>query len=249
MGTKREVWGCFQNESFRIFVLTNKISLGIRIKGPSQIKMQKLIRTILTTLTIPCASLLADVPDAAEGAVPLAKGAMVPSVSVNSLDGVSVDVAELVAQKPTVLIFYRGGWCPFCTKHLAAIQKVAPKIEEMGFQIVGISPDRPAKNREAAEKHAVGYQLFSDSSADATKAFGLAFRLPDSLVSTYKNEYGIDIEADSGEKHHILPVPPVYIVGTDGTIRFAHFDPNYRERLGTGQILNELKRAAAFENI
>ena len=46
-----------------------------------------------------------------------------------------------------------------------------------------------------------------------------------------------------------MPVPALYLIGTDGTIRFAHFDPNYRKRLNPGQILTELKCAAAFENI
>ncbi|MEM7672483.1 MAG: peroxiredoxin-like family protein [Verrucomicrobiota bacterium] len=211
--------------------------------------MNPLSRLLPLLLLASASQLLAEVPQNAEDASPLEKGAQVPAVSVKTLDGESVALNDLVSEQPTVLIFYRGGWCPFCTKHLAAVQKVATEVDAMGFQIVGVSPDRPAKNKDAAEKHALKYQLLSDSSAEAMKAFGVAFQVPESLVSKYKNEYGIDIEGDSGETHHILPVPALYLVGTDGTIRFAHFDPNYRERLEVNQILNELKRAKAYENI
>ena len=211
--------------------------------------MTPLKRTLLAGLTALVYQLNAAVPTDAADAQPWEKGAKVPSVSVNNLSGEAVALDELVSAKPTVLIFYRGGWCPYCTKHLAAVQKAQDKITDLGLQVVGISPDRPAKNKEAGMKHDIGYTLLSDSSAEAMKAFGVAFKVPDSLVSKYKNEYGIDIHGDSGETHNILPVPALYLVGTDGTIRFAHFDANYRERLGTGQILTKLKRAAAFENM
>ncbi|MGB0371521.1 MAG: peroxiredoxin-like family protein [Opitutales bacterium] len=211
--------------------------------------MTLLIRLLFSIPAFLLIPLSAAVPTAAEDAKPLGQGEQVPAVSLIGLEGDTVDLPTLVSEKPTVLIFYRGGWCPFCTKHLSAVQKIMPRIEAMGFQVVGISPDRPEKNMEAGKKHALNYKLLSDSSADAMKAFGVAFKVPESLVSKYKNEYGIDIEGDSGETHNILPVPAFYVVGTDGVIRFAHFDPNYRKRLEPGKILTELKRAKAFENM
>ena len=65
---------------------------------------------------------------------------------------------------------------------------------------------------------------------DATRAFGLAFRVDDELHERYLS-YNIDIEEASGEKHHVLPAPATYIVGANGIINFAYINPDYKVRL------------------
>ena len=79
-----------------------------------------------------------------------------------------------------------------------------------------MSPDRPEKLKGPAEKHKLKYRLLSDSEMIAAKALGIAFRVDDATVNKYKTDYGIDLEADSGQKHHLLPVPSVFLVGRDG---------------------------------
>ncbi len=51
-----------------------------------------------------------NVPGSAKEVQPLLIGAKVPSVAVTDIDGKTVDINKLVASKPAVLIFYRGGW-------------------------------------------------------------------------------------------------------------------------------------------
>ncbi len=41
---------------------------------------------------------------------PLLIGSAVPSVSVRTVEGVEVDLAERTSKQRTVLVFYRGGW-------------------------------------------------------------------------------------------------------------------------------------------
>jgi peroxiredoxin len=40
-------------------------------------------------------------------------------------------------------------------------------------------------------------------------------------------QHGIDLEAASGEKHHELPVPAVFLVATNGVIQFEYINPDY----------------------
>ncbi|HVS65033.1 MAG TPA: hypothetical protein VMT85_16185 [Thermoanaerobaculia bacterium] len=49
-------------------------------------------------------------PERAEDIRPLLIGAEVPSVEVRTLDGDAVDLRDIVRRKPTILLFYRGGW-------------------------------------------------------------------------------------------------------------------------------------------
>lgn len=53
----------------------------------------------------------------------------------------------------------------------------------------------------------------------------------------------IDLEATSGATHHELPVPAVFIIDRGGVIRFAHWNPDYKARLGGEQIVTAAKSA------
>lgn len=166
-------------------------------------------------------------------------GDAIPAGEVRTDTGEAVGLRDLVAGKPTVLIFYRGGWCPYCNRHLEGLAEVAPELEEAGIQLLAISPDRPEKLREKPDLGKLPYTLLSDSSMDLCQSFGIAFKVDDALVVKYRDSYGIDLEGDSGETHHLLPYPSVFIVDGNGVIRFAHVDPNYKVRLDPEMILKQ----------
>lgn len=170
-------------------------------------------------------------------AEPLDVGAPVPDVSLQTESGSEVALRALVDGSPTVLIFYRGGWCPYCNRHLAALVDIVPDLEQAGYQILAISPDRPEKLRAKPDLGDLPYTLLSDSPMTASSAFGIAFRVDDELVDKYLNSYGIDLEGDSGQTHHLLPHPSVYIVDGDAIIRYAHVDPKYKVRMDPDEIL------------
>ena len=110
----------------------------------------------------------------------------------------------------------------------------------MGFDIWFISIDKPELLLESLDDPDVGYKIFSDSSIQATRAFGLAFRLEDEQVKKYVT-HGIDVEKASGENHHVLPAPATYIIGNDGIINFAYVNPNYKVRLHPDVLLAAAK--------
>ncbi|MEZ5162660.1 MAG: peroxiredoxin-like family protein [Fimbriimonadaceae bacterium] len=179
-----------------------------------------------------------------EDAKPIGVGKMVPKVNLTSLEGKSTSLESIINNKTTVLIFYRGGWCPFCMRHLKDLGSITGDLKEMGAQIVAISPDKPEDLKVSIDKNELAYTLFSDSSAEAMKAFGVAFRLDDETFGMYKERFNIDLERSSGQNHHILPVPSVYVVNGKGEIKFAHNDPNYRVRLEADKVLAAAKTAS-----
>ncbi|HDZ22147.1 hypothetical protein LCGC14_0302100 [marine sediment metagenome] len=167
---------------------------------------------------------------------PLGKGDQAPVAILRLPDGQEVDLATLYNQKPSVLIFYRGGWCPYCNTHLAQIATAEPELLAMGYQVLAISPDRPEELSKTLDKHHLTYQLLSDSDVVLARAFGLVFRVDDPTLEKYRG-FGIDLEQASGRAHHLLPVPAVYIVDTQGIIQFAHWDPDYKKRLEPEALL------------
>lgn len=173
---------------------------------------------------------------------PLKVGANIPSVTVRTSDGAAIDLRQAATQKPTVLIFYRGGWCPYCNTHLKQLKDVEPELVKLGYQVLAVSADKPEKIQESTDKLKPAYRLLSDATMEAAKAFGIAFRVDETVVARYK-QFNMDLEVASGETHHLLPVPAVFIVSTDGLIRFSYANPNYRVRIDPELLLTAAKTA------
>lgn len=203
-------------------------------------KISRILLISAFTLLLSPASFAQDYAMSAEDVKPAMISTMIPDVTVKDIDGKEIELRELVKNKPTIFVFYRGGWCPYCNQHLADLKKIEGEIEEMGYQVFAVSADRPEKLKETMAKNELSYSLLSDSPMKATKAFGLAFKVDDKTVNRYK-EYGIDLEADSGYDHHLLPAPAVYLVNTKGMIKFNYVNPNYRERIDGGILLAAAK--------
>lgn len=95
---------------------------------------------------------------------------------------------------------------------------------------MAVSPDRPEELKRSVARLKLGYRLVSDSEARAALALGVAYRVSDALNLRLKG-FGIDLEAASGNSHHVLPVPAVFIVDTHGRIQFQYANPDYKVRL------------------
>ena len=150
----------------------------------------------------------------------------------------------LIAGKPTVLIFYRGSWCPYCNAHLSDLVTVEEQLRSLGYQIIAISPDRPEELNRMTTKDHLNYLLVSDPQAEAMKNFGVAYRVDDATIANYK-KFNVDLERSSGQTHHILPVPAVFIINRTGEIVFVHADPDYKVRMKGAEVLAAAAKSAA----
>jgi len=112
---------------------------------------------------------------------------------------------------------------------LGQLQDIWPQVRELGYQVIGISPDRPSRLRETIEKLGLEYELLSDTRMTGARALGIAFQADRKTLEQHRTA-GLSLEEWSGEKHHMLLVPAVFIVGADGTIKFEYVNPNHAVR-------------------
>jgi len=171
-----------------------------------------------------------DIHASADQVQPLLVGMQAPDFTVRNVENQAFTYTSGVQENPIVLTFFRGGWCPYCNLHLSELRLAEKQLEDMGFDIWFISIDKPELLLASLDDPGIGYTIFSDSALNATRAFGLAFRVDDELNERYLG-YGIDLEKASGENHRVLPAPATYIIGTDGSINFAYINPDYKVRL------------------
>ncbi len=178
---------------------------------------------------------LAGFPDSPQQVQPLSVGARAPIFAARTMEGALRTFAPDSYKKPTVVLFYRGGWCPYCNAQLSDLHLVEPRLRESGFEIVFLSTDRPELLYSSLKATDIHYTLLSDSQLEAAKAFHVAYHVDDATLAKMR-EYGVDLEATTGTKQHELPVPSVFIIDTSGTIRFVYSNPDYKIRLGADAL-------------
>ncbi|RMH69201.1 MAG: AhpC/TSA family protein [Gemmatimonadetes bacterium] len=183
----------------------------------------------------------ADVPASAEDICPIKMGAELPQITLTTIEGESFDLKAAVSKQPTILIYYRGGWCPFCNMQLGQIEEVYPQLIQLGYQILAVSPDKPSELKKSTETHKLDYTLLSDSKMTGAKALGIAYELQDYMLDALA-EHNIDLEeASGGENTNLLPVPAVFILDTKGIIHFTYINPNYKIRLNPEVMVTAAK--------
>ena len=116
---------------------------------------------------------------------PLKVGTEIPSALIKDKANKELDLKNIVGEKPTVIIFYRGAWCGYCTKHLAELNAAKAAIEKQGYQIFGVTMDKPSKLKESNKKANSEITVYSDAKANAIKAFGLDWKVDDKLFTKY----------------------------------------------------------------
>jgi peroxiredoxin len=164
-------------------------------------------------------------PQKAEDISPLLIGENIPMATLMDASGKNFDLNKAVAAKPTILIFYRGGWCPFCSKQLSGLQEIVPELQKQGYQLIAVSTDKPEGLMHSAAKEKLSYTLLSDADLNLSKQFGIAFKAPEGYWEMLPKTTG------GQNTDLLLPVPSVFILDQKGTIRFEHINPDFKQRL------------------
>ena len=160
--------------------------------------------------------------------------------TITTIDNKIMTLKDVVAGKPSVLVFYRGGWCPYCNKQLARLRKITEQINKLGYKLIAVSPDKVSKFQETVKKQKLDYTVVSDSELNIAQHFGLTFKVDAKTRAIYKT-YGIDLEEASGKTHYSLPLPAIYVLDSNGLVHFNYVNPNYKIRMNEKVLLNALK--------
>ena len=173
----------------------------------------------------------------AEDISPLLVGEIMPDLKVQTTDGSQVSFHEILTKSPSIVIVYRGGWCPYCNRHLAAVGQSERELLQLGYQIIAICPETPEKLQETVDKNDINYTIVGDPDGSLMDAIGINFRAPERYSERLINVSG-------GKNTGFLPVPSVFITSEEGAILFEHISPNYKQRLSV-EVLMAVAEALA----
>lgn len=174
---------------------------------------------------------------------PLKVGSKLPKSSIAwTRTGVAFDLNKAAKKKPTVLIYYRGGWCPFCNAHLNELQKSIPALEGMGYQLLAVSTDT-VEALKAYDDSGLKYQLLADPDLKLATSLGIKYKVVKEYIQHVKeipDGRSFDLEKRNGG---FLVTPSAFILDTSGTIRFAYANDNYTVRASQDALLKAAKEA------
>ncbi len=166
-------------------------------------------------------------------------GTTAPAFKAKDGQGRDVELKSLLKKGPVVLYFYRGQWCPYCNKQLSQLQDSLQMLTAKGAQVVVVSPETQDNIDQTVSKTKASFAIIHDRNFAIMKAYRTAFTVDNATATKYQG-FGVDLKKANGSDQNVLPVPATYVIGRNGKIKFAYFNPDYKQRVSVKQVAQAL---------
>lgn len=150
-------------------------------------------------------------------------GDKAPDFTLPDSTGKQISLSDYAGQS-VIVYFYPRASTPGCTKQACDFTENLALLNDAGYQVLGISPDKPDKLAKFIAEENLTFPLLSDPEKIVLSAWG-AFG--------EKQNYGKTIQG---------VIRSTFIVGPDGTIADARY--NVRATGHVAKLLKDLKLAA-----
>lgn len=200
----------------------------------------KKIRYYLILLLLPLSILTAQTHKSNKDVKGLAVGTKAPLFKAKDASGNTFSLAKAIAQKPVVLIFYRGQWCPVCNRHLSNLQDSLQLIYDKGATVIAVSPQKPDYIKKTVEKTGATFTLLYDKHYKIANAYHVTF-LPNAIQRLFhKTLVKAQLSKANTDGSQQLPIPATYIIDENGMITWRQFNPNFKKRASVKAIVAHL---------
>lgn len=155
----------------------------------------------------------------------------------------TVKLEELLKQGPVVLVWYRGGWCPYCNIQLRTYQELLPRFQEHDAQLVAISPELPDNSLSTKAKNQLEFHVLSDVGNQVATDYNIVYTLPQPVQDKFKGKF--DLAKLNGDDSAQLPLSATFVIAPDGTVAYRFVDADYRKRAEPGEVLKAIESIKA----
>lgn len=166
-----------------------------------------------------------------------AVGTGMPDGELLDIHGAPTSLAQLRGGLPAVVVFYRGGWCPYCNMALRTYQtELVPGLAQRGVELIAVSPQKPDGSLTAAETNQLSFSVVSDPGNQLAGALGILTE-PSADAVAAQAKLGLDLAEQNADGGRRLPMPTTVVVDAAGVIRWIDVHPNYTTRSEVPDIL------------
>jgi peroxiredoxin len=155
--------------------------------------------------------------------------------------GGTVDLAELLAAGPVVLLFFRFANCPACNISLRHYQQeLYPALASLGATLVAVSPQVPEKLAAIRNRFGFGFPVASDSDYRLTRSLGITFTASAEQQERDRAKGG-GLAAELGTGQWELPYPTIVVVDQQGVVTFADVHPDWLVRTEAPAVIDAVR--------
>ncbi|MBY6351980.1 thioredoxin-dependent thiol peroxidase [Rhodococcoides corynebacterioides] len=150
----------------------------------------------------------------------LSPGDPAPALSLPDADGTTVSLADYRGKR-VVVYFYPAAGTPGCTKQACDFRDSLAQLNDAGLEVLGVSPDKPAKLAKFRDEEGLTFPLLSDPDKTTLEAWG-AFG--------EKTMYGKTVRG---------VIRSTFVIDPDGAVEVAQY--NVRATGHVAKLIRDLK--------
>ncbi|RCG24718.1 AhpC/TSA family protein [Streptomyces diacarni] len=169
-----------------------------------------------------------------------ASGIRLPDAALLDPAGVPTTWAAACGGRPTVLVLYRGAWCPYCNLALRTYQQeLLPELTSRGVGLIAVSPQRPDGSLTMREVNALSFTVLSDPGNQIGRALGV-MNTWSAQARQAVTAVVTDVSEANSDGTDDVPMPTVALIDAQGVIRWLDVHPDYASRTEPAAILAAL---------
>ncbi|SDH19954.1 peroxiredoxin Q/BCP [Leifsonia sp. 98AMF] len=135
----------------------------------------------------------------------LEAGTPAPAFTLTDQDGTTVSLSDFAGEN-VIVYFYPAAMTPGCTTEACDFRDNLNSLKSAGYQVIGISKDVPARNKEFQEQEGLNFPLLSDEDLAVHRTYG---------AYGEKKLYGKTVEG---------VIRSTFVVDPDGTLRLPLYN-------------------------
>jgi peroxiredoxin len=175
------------------------------------------------------------------GTVPV--GSLLPDVDLVDAHGATTTLYAATRERPAVVVFYRGAWCPYCNITLSHYQaRLHAALVERGIELIAISPQTPDGSLTMQEKNELAFTVLSDPGNTLARHLGI-LTAPSPEVRAAQLQLGLDLISVNADGSTALPMPTTIILGAGHILQWIDVHPDYTTRSEADDIVAALEAA------
>jgi peroxiredoxin len=172
-------------------------------------------------------------------------GGPAPDGELLDAHGQPTSLTATRAGKAVVVVFYRGGWCPYCNIALRAYEAdLLPRLRSRGVELIAVSPQKPDGSLSTQQTNELSYPVVSDPGNQLGTALGILTHPTDDAVAAQRS-LGLDLTQVNADATTNVPMPTTLILDTQGVLRWIDVHPDYTTRTEVADIMSALDTALA----
>ena len=165
-------------------------------------------------------------------------GTKISDVPLLDAHGAPTSLYSETADRPAVLVFYRGAWCPYCNLALKTYaEQLHPALVDRGGVLLAVSPQKPDGSLTMQEKNDLPFPVLSDPGNALAGELGILMPARNDDVRAAQEKLGLQLEDVNADATETLPLPTVVLVDSEQRIAWIDVHPDYTTRSEVTDIL------------